>query len=319
MAGDAALREEVRWLLKGGHAHVGFKKAFSEMPKALRGKKPRGLPYTPWQQVEHMRICQWDILEYIRNPKYASLKWPEDYWPAPSPPTEGAWDKSVRGFQADLRTLEGMAAHASPDLLARVPGDPEGPSILHELLLVADHNAYHLGQLIVLRRLLSAWSTIPAGRATPETRATASTSAIAPRYSAAVSSQPRIGPMVSRVSAVTPLNPQMKRYLAHSTTLISGWRSAGMPAALHRWTRSSIRLPRPPALAPKISRPGPAVCPMTPGASTWALIWAAAQMAVPLPVTRLIRSSLSMPFCTDKITVSWPTIGRISAAAGSVS
>ena len=157
MAGDAALREEVRWLLKGGHAHVGFKKAFADLPETLRGKKPRGLPYTPWQQVEHMRICQWDILEYIRNPKYASLKWPEDYWPAPSPPTEGAWDKSVRGFQADLRTLEGMAAHASPDLLARVPGDPEGPSILHELLLVADHNAYHLGQLIVLRRLLGAW------------------------------------------------------------------------------------------------------------------------------------------------------------------
>ena len=157
VADDAALREEVRWLLQGGNAHVGFKKAFADLSPLLRGKKPRGVPYTPWQQVEHMRLAQFDILEYIRNPEYVSPKWPEGYWPAPSPPTAAAWDKSVRGFRADLRTLEGMAADPSTDLFARVPADPDGPSILHELLLVADHNAYHLGQLIVLRRLLGAW------------------------------------------------------------------------------------------------------------------------------------------------------------------
>lgn len=156
MATGKALRDEVVWLLRGGHAHVGFKKAVARMPAALQGKKPRGAPYTPWQQLEHLRISQWDILEYIRNPTHVSPAWPADYWPAPAPPHSGAWAKSVRGFEADLRTLEKMA-HASTDLLARVPADPDGPSILHELLLVADHNAYHLGQIIVLRRILGAW------------------------------------------------------------------------------------------------------------------------------------------------------------------
>src|SRR5712691_8207325 len=157
MMSDATLRDEVLWLLRGGHAHVGFKHAVSNMPEALRGKKPRGLPYSPWQQLEHLRICQRDILEYIRNPKYVSPEWPADYWPAAAPPTTGAWDKSARAFQADLKALEKLPADPATDLLTKVPTDPEGPTILHELLLVADHNVYHLGQLIVLRRLLGAW------------------------------------------------------------------------------------------------------------------------------------------------------------------
>ena len=157
MATSKALRDEVIWLLRGGHAHVGFKKAVAGMPEALQGKQPSGAPYSPWQQLEHLRLSQRDILEYIRNPKYVSLKWPEDYWPAAAPSARGAWTKSVRAFEADLRVLERMAANPSTDLLARVPADPKGPTILHELLLVADHNAYHLGQLIVLRRALGAW------------------------------------------------------------------------------------------------------------------------------------------------------------------
>ncbi len=157
MATSKALRDEVIWLLRGGHAHVGFQKAVADLPEAVQGKKPRGAPYSPWQQLEHLRISQWDILEYIRNPKYVSPKWPEDYWPAAAPSARGAWAKSVRAFEADLRALERMAAHPSTDLLERVPADPKGPTILHELLLVADHNAYHLGQLIVLRRALGAW------------------------------------------------------------------------------------------------------------------------------------------------------------------
>ncbi|HLW59501.1 MAG TPA: DinB family protein [bacterium] len=157
MASQAALREEVVWLLRGGHAHVGFKKAFAKMPEGLQGKKPRGAPYSPWQQLEHLRICQWDILEYIRNPDHVSPPWPGGYWPAAAPPARGSWAKSVRGFEADLKTLEAMAAAPATDLLARVPADPDGPTLLHELLLVADHNAYHLGQLLVLRRLLGAW------------------------------------------------------------------------------------------------------------------------------------------------------------------
>jgi hypothetical protein len=157
MATSKALRDEVVWLLRGGHAHVGFKKAVARMPEALQGKKPRGAPYTPWQQLGHLRISQWDILEYIRNPTHVSPAWPAGYWPAPAPPNRGAWAKSVRAFEADLRALEKMAADSSTDLLAKVPADPDGPSMLRELLLVADHNAYHLGQIIVLRRMLGAW------------------------------------------------------------------------------------------------------------------------------------------------------------------
>ena len=157
MARDKALVDEVLWLLRGGHAHVGFKKAVARMPQDLRGKKPRGAPYTPWQQLEHLRISQRDILEYMRDPKHVSPEWPAGYWPAPVPPATGAWAGSARAFEADLKALEAMASDPSTDLLATVPADPDGPTILHELLLVADHNAYHLGQLIVLRRLLGAW------------------------------------------------------------------------------------------------------------------------------------------------------------------
>lgn len=158
MATSKALRDEVIWLLGGGQAHVGFKRAVADLPAALQGKKPRGAPYSPWQQLEHLRIAQWDILEYIRNPKHVSPTWPEGYWPAAVPPAKDAWAKCVRAFEKDLRALERMAANPSTDLLARVPADPKGPTILHEMLLVADHNAYHLGQVIVLRRALGAWS-----------------------------------------------------------------------------------------------------------------------------------------------------------------
>jgi hypothetical protein len=157
MPDDNALREAVITLLRGGRAHVTFEKAVANFPEALRGRKSRGAPYTPWQQLEHMRIAQEDILDYIRNPKYLPLRFPEDYWPGEATPARNAWAKSVRAFLADRQALEALAADPSTDLLARVPHDPEGPSILHELLLVADHNAYHVGQLIILRRLLGAW------------------------------------------------------------------------------------------------------------------------------------------------------------------
>ena len=158
MSNEKALREDVLVLLRGGRAHVGFEKAVANLPEDLRGKKPRGAPYTPWQQLEHMRICQWDILEYIRNPKHVSPEWPTGYWPEQAPPTRSAWAKSVTAFQADRQDLLDLAANPATDLLAPIPADPNGPTILHELLLVADHNAYHLGQLIILRRLLGAWN-----------------------------------------------------------------------------------------------------------------------------------------------------------------
>ena len=157
MSHDKALRDDVLHLLRGGSAHVSFEKAIANLPEDLRGKKPRRAPYTPWQQLEHMRIAQWDILEYIRNPHHISPKFPDGYWPGEAPPTRTAWAKSVKAFQADHQALQDLAADPATVLLARVPHDPQGPTILHELLLVADHNAYHLGQLIILRRLLGAW------------------------------------------------------------------------------------------------------------------------------------------------------------------
>lgn len=158
MPDNDALLENVVVLLRGGRAHVDFERAVANLPEALRGKKPRGIPYTPWQQLEHLRITQWDILEYIRNPQHVSPEWPEGYWPQEMSPPRTAWGKSVKAFQADRQALVDLATDPSTDLMTRIPpGDPEGVTILHELLLVADHNAYHIGQLVLLRRLLGAW------------------------------------------------------------------------------------------------------------------------------------------------------------------
>lgn len=152
------LRQDLVTLLRGGRAHVTFDRAVAGLPAALRGRRPRGLPYSPWQQVEHIRICQWDILEYIRTPSHVSPQWPEGYWPQdPAPPSARAWARSLRAYREDLRALEALVTDPATDLRAPLPHDPE-TTILHEILLVADHTAYHLGQLIVLRRLLGAWA-----------------------------------------------------------------------------------------------------------------------------------------------------------------
>ncbi len=155
--GDKALRDHLLWLLRGGHAHAQFDRAFAGLPAKLRGVKPAGLPYSPWQLLEHMRIAQWDILEFSRNPKHASPEWPEGYWPKiQTPPTAAAWAKSLAAFRSNMRAMQRLVADASTDLYARIPHG-EGQTVLREALLVADHNAYHLGQLIVVRRLLGAW------------------------------------------------------------------------------------------------------------------------------------------------------------------
>ncbi len=157
MDSDKAMREHLLNLLRGGHAHIKFEDAVANMPEELRGKKPGGLPYTPWQQVEHMRIAQWDILEYIRNPKHVSPEWSQGYWPDAMPPTKGAWAQSVRAFKMDLKAMQELVAKPSTKLLAQIPHGQRGHTILREVLVLADHTAYHLGQLIVLRRLLGAW------------------------------------------------------------------------------------------------------------------------------------------------------------------
>jgi DinB superfamily len=155
---DAALRQHLIELLKGAHAHATFKDAIEDFPSEIRGKRPKGAPHSPWEVLEHMRIAQWDILEFSRNPKHQSPKFPDGYWPSsPEPPDPKAWDRSVHSFCQDLQTLSALVADESTDLYAQIPGG-DGQSILREALLAADHNSYHLGQLVLLRRTLGAWN-----------------------------------------------------------------------------------------------------------------------------------------------------------------
>ena len=153
---DKALREQLLYLLRGGGAHIGFEDAIKDLPVALINRKTAGTSYTPWQLVEHMRIAQWDILEFSRSASHVSPDWPEGYWPDKSiEADESAWRKSIEAFRADLQELEALVADASTDLYARIPhGD--GQTILREALLVADHNAYHTGVLVTIRRALEA-------------------------------------------------------------------------------------------------------------------------------------------------------------------
>jgi hypothetical protein len=157
MANDASLREHVVNLLTGGHAHATFEQAVKGLPAELRGKTPKGAEHSPWQLLEHLRIAQWDILEFSRNPEHKSPKWPEAYWPEKKAPAdEKAWDKSVRGFRKDLKTFCELVNDESTDLFAKID-HADGQTILREALLAADHNAYHVGQLVLVRRLLGAW------------------------------------------------------------------------------------------------------------------------------------------------------------------
>ena len=154
---EQALRQHLVELLKGGSAHAKFEEAVKDFPERLRGKKPEGQPHTAWRLLEHMRIAQWDIVEFSRNAKHVSPEWPEGYWPeGDAPPSAAAWDKSVKQFRADLKSMQELVEDGKTDLYARIPwGD--GQTILREALLVADHNAYHVGEVVMVRRLLGAW------------------------------------------------------------------------------------------------------------------------------------------------------------------
>ena len=153
-----ALREHLVNLLRGGGAHVNAEAALKGLPVALRGKRPKGCPHSPWELLEHLRIAQRDIVEFSRNPKHVSPPWPEGYWPkTPVPPSAGAWAKSVRALRADLEDMCQLVSDPATDLFARIPHG-EGQTVLREALLVADHNAYHVGQLVLVRKLLGAWT-----------------------------------------------------------------------------------------------------------------------------------------------------------------
>lgn len=154
---EKALRDQIIYVLEGGGAHLDFNKAIGGLPKGLRGAKPPNVPHTPWRLLEHMRIAQQDIIDFCTNPGYEEREWPAAYWPkGDGPDNDEQWNGSVDDFQRDLKRMEGLVKDAKTDLFAKIPwGD--GQTYLREALLVADHNAYHLGELVTVRKALGAW------------------------------------------------------------------------------------------------------------------------------------------------------------------
>lgn len=157
MRETSALRLQVVDLLRAKNAHVDLETAIAKLPPKLRGVKPKGFPHTAWQLLEHIRIANWDILEFSKNAKHVSPPWPEGYWPkTDAPPSAAAWDKSVRQVRSSMNGMVRLVRSKNTDLFARIPHGT-GQTVLREALLIADHNAYHVGQIVLLRRLLGAW------------------------------------------------------------------------------------------------------------------------------------------------------------------
>lgn len=151
---NPSLRKHLDNLLQMEGAHISFDDAVTDFPAALRGTKPPGAPHSAWELLEHLRLAQEDILDFSRNPAYVDRTFPDDYWPAsPEPPSEEAWHQSVRQFQQDLAEMRALIADEAHDLYAPLPHGT-GQTLLREALVVADHNSYHLGQLMFLRKLL---------------------------------------------------------------------------------------------------------------------------------------------------------------------
>ena len=154
---EKVLRDYLGRFLDWHEAHANFKAAFRNFPAKYRGKRPPGCPHSPWELLEHMRIATHDILEFSRNAKHKSPDWPAGYWPSkPEPPSAAAWDKSVKALEKALREMGELVMDPKTDLLAQIPHG-SGQTILREALLIADHNAYHLGQFVLVRRLLGCW------------------------------------------------------------------------------------------------------------------------------------------------------------------
>ncbi|MBV8516601.1 MAG: DinB family protein [Acidobacteria bacterium] len=154
---ERALRTLLARIADWGEAHIKFDDAVKDFPVELRGKRPDGGPHSAWELLEHIRIAQWDIVEFTRDAKrHVSPEWPSGYWPsAPEPPSEGAWDESVAKVRDGMRALAEIANDLSFDLFARIEGG-DGQTVLRELILAADHNSYHLGQLVMVRKILGA-------------------------------------------------------------------------------------------------------------------------------------------------------------------
>lgn len=157
MPDESALRKQIARTLDWEEAHAGFDSAVEGLAPDLRGKAPPGLPYSPWQLVEHIRRTQADILEFCQAPTYSEKEWPKDYWPeTAAPPTAKAWDDAIAAVRRGRKALAALTLNAKTDLTATVPNGTS-QTYLREVLLVADHTAYHVGELIVVRRLLGAW------------------------------------------------------------------------------------------------------------------------------------------------------------------
>jgi uncharacterized damage-inducible protein DinB len=157
MTDDNGWRAHVAKLLDWEDAHVGFERAVKGMPASLRGVVPNGWQYSAWQLVEHIRIAQADMLEFSVSAKYKEKKWPDDYWPkSPAPRSAGGWTASIAQVRKDRKALQALATNPKIDLAAKIPHGT-GQTYLRELLLVADHTAYHVGQIVALRRQLGNW------------------------------------------------------------------------------------------------------------------------------------------------------------------
>ena len=151
---DEALRSHLIALLDGGLAHLRYDEVVADWPREARGVRPEGSAHSPWQVLEHLRICQWDILDFSRNVEYAVLAWPADYWPAEEePPTPDAWEKSIEAFCKDMARMKALVEDRTRDLYEQFPWG-SGQTLLREALLVADPNSYHLGELMALKKRL---------------------------------------------------------------------------------------------------------------------------------------------------------------------
>lgn len=156
---DEAIRKQLVDQLGGGGAHVGLGAVIDGLPARLRGQRPEGLPHSMWELLEHVRLCQWDILEYSRRPDHETPPWPHGFWPdGPAPPTPQAWERSVRRLLTDLEAMQRLLADPSNDPLQPIPwGKDPSHTLLRQAILLIDHNGYHLGQMADVRRALGAW------------------------------------------------------------------------------------------------------------------------------------------------------------------
>ena len=154
---DKVLRLQLADFLDWKSAHVGFDDAVKGIPAKLRGAIPEGFAHSAWQMVEHLRIAQHDILDFCLNPRYQEKTWPDDYWPkAPAPPSDDAWEKSLAAYEHSLEKLRRLVREVD-DLTATVPTGKDNQTYLRSILLTADHTAYHVGQLVAVRKALGAW------------------------------------------------------------------------------------------------------------------------------------------------------------------